>query len=143
MDEITIKFPAFMERSVGFTVPNNGQFYVVSFEDLVYYQLDSGCVTEIEKEWELKEKERVILVEGDRVPFIGLWDGSPIHKREGIGKLQLKNSVVSLVKMDGQIQRWEFENFSGDWEQVTFDCSRNAFLFGAPYDFDYKYVHLI
>jgi hypothetical protein len=143
MDEITIKFPNFMERSVGFTVPSNGQFYVVSFEDLVYYQLDSGSVTEIEQEWELKEEERVILVEGDRVPFIGLWGGSPIHKREGIGELQLKNSVVSLVKMDGQIQRWKFKNFSGDWEQVTFDCSRNAFLFGTPYDFDYKYVKII
>jgi hypothetical protein len=143
MNEITIQFPVFMERSVGFTVPNNGQFYVVSFEDLVYYQLDSGSLTEIEQEWELKEEERVILVEGDRVPFIGLWGGSPIHKREGIGELQLKNSVVSLVKMDGQIQRWEFKNFSGDWEQVTFDCSRNAFLFGTPYDFDYKYVYLI
>jgi hypothetical protein len=143
MNEITIQFPVFMERSVGFTVPNNGQFYVVSFESLVYYQLDSGSVTEIEQKWELKEEERVILVEGDRVPFIGLWGGSPIHKREGIGELQLKNSVVSLVKMDGQIQCWEFKNFSGDWEQVTFDCSRNAFLFGTPYDFDYKYVHLI
>jgi hypothetical protein len=143
MDEITIRFPAFMERSVGFTVPNNGQFYIVSFEDLVYYQLDSGSVTEIEQEWELKEEEKVILVGGDRVPFIGLWGGSPIHKREGIGELQLKNSVVSLVKIDGQIQHWKFENFSSDWEQVTFDRSRNAFLFGAPYDFDYKYVHLI
>jgi hypothetical protein len=142
MNEITIQFPAFMERCVGFTVPNNGQFYVVSFEDLVYYQLDSGNVTEIEQEWELKEEERVILVEGDRVPFIGLWGGSPIHKREGIGELQLMNSIVSLVKMDGQIQCWKFKNASGDWEQVTFDCSRNAFLFGTPYDFDYKYVHI-
>jgi hypothetical protein len=35
------------------------------------------------------------------------------------------------------------EMSSGDWEQVTFDCSRNAFLFGTPYNFDYKYVHLI
>jgi hypothetical protein len=141
MNEITIRFPGFMERSVGFTVPDNGQFYVVSFEDLVYYQLDGGNVTEIEQQWELKKEERVILVEGDKIPFIGLWGGSPIHKREDIGELQLKNSVVSLAKIDGSIQRWKFKNFSGDWEQVTFDLSCNAFLFGTPYDFDYRYVY--
>ena len=142
MNEITIQFPDFMERSIGFTVPDNGQFYIVSFEDLVYYQLDDGNVTKIEKKWELKEEEKVILFEGDKVPFIGLWGGSPIHKREGVGELHLKNSVVSLAKMDSSIQRWKFKNFSGDWEQVTFDLSRNAFLFGTPYDFDYRYVHI-
>jgi hypothetical protein len=142
MNEITIQFPDFMERSVGFTVPNDGRFYVVSFEDLIYYQLDDGSVTETEQEWELREEESIILIEGDKVPFIGLWGGSPIHRREDIGELRLKNSVVSLTKVNGQIQHWQFKNFSGDWEQVTFDHSRNAFLFGTPYDFDYRYVYI-
>lgn len=143
MHEITIQFPSYIERSVGFTVPEDGQFYVVSFDDLFYYQLNNSKVTNIEKDWELKEKEKVILLEGDKIPFVGLWGGSPLHEREGIGKLHLKDSVVSLTRIGGQIQRWEFENFSGDWEQVTFDRSRNAFLFGTPYDFDYRYVKLI
>jgi hypothetical protein len=142
MNEIKIQFPGYMERSVGFTVPENGQFYVVSFDDLVYYQLDSGNVIEIEKTWDLKENERVILLEGNKIPFIGLWGGSPLHEREGVGELQLKDSVVSLAKAGGQVSRWAFKNFSGDWEQVTFDRYRNAFLFGTPYDFDYRYVHL-
>jgi|GEM_PF-7077523 len=33
MNEIRLQFPGFMERSVGFTVPENGQFYVISFDD--------------------------------------------------------------------------------------------------------------
>ena len=102
MHEITIQFPGYMERSVGFTVPEDGHFYVVSTEDLVYYQLDSGNVTEIEKDWELKERERVILLEGDEIPFVGLWGGSPLHAREDIGELQLKNSVVTLIRIEGQ-----------------------------------------
>ncbi len=142
MNEITIQFPGFMERSVGFTVPDNGRFYVVSFDDLIYYQLDNDDATSVEQDWELNEKEQVIVLKGDKIPFIGLWGGSPLHKLEGIGELQLKDSVVSLAGTGGQIHRWEFENFSGDWEQVTFDRSRSAFLFGAPYDFDYRYVNL-
>ncbi|MGB8697788.1 MAG: hypothetical protein WCD18_00080 [Thermosynechococcaceae cyanobacterium] len=144
MNEVTIQFPGSMERSIGFTVPENGQFYVVSFEDLVYYQLDDRSVIEvieIQQNWDLKENERVILLEGNKIPFIGLWGGSPLHEREGIGELRLKDNVVSLSKVNGEKHRWRFENFSGDWEQVTFDRSLNAFLFGAPYDFDYRYVY--
>lgn len=142
MHEIKIQFPGYMERSVGFTIPENGQFYVVSFEDLVYYQLDSGNITEIEEDWELKEKEKVILLKGNKIPFLGLWGGSPLHKRKDIGELQLDNSIVSLTMIGGNIHRWEFDNFSGDWEQVTFDRYRNSFLFGTPYDFDYRYVQI-
>jgi hypothetical protein len=47
MKEIKIQFPGYMERSIGFTVPENGRFYVVSFDYLVYYRLDNGDVIEI------------------------------------------------------------------------------------------------
>jgi len=42
----------------------------------------------------------------------------------------------------GETQIWHFENFSGDWEQVSYDRCRNAFLFGASYDFDYRYIQI-
>jgi hypothetical protein len=140
MKEVTIQFPGYMERSIGFTVPENGQFYVISFDDLIYYRLDNGTVIEIEQEWDLNEKERVIVLDGVKIPFIGLWGGSPLQKKEGTGDLTLEDSVVSLTKENGEICTWRLENFSGDWEHVTFDRYRNAFLFGAPYDFDYRYV---
>jgi hypothetical protein len=73
MKEVTIQFPGYMERSIGFTVPENGQFYVISFDDLIYYRLDNGTVIEIEQEWDLNEKERVIVLDGVKIPFIGLW----------------------------------------------------------------------
>ncbi|MEM8673922.1 MAG: hypothetical protein AAGF83_08630 [Cyanobacteria bacterium P01_G01_bin.67] len=142
MKELTIQFPGYMERCIGFTVPENGQFYVVSFNTLVYYQLDNGIVTEIEQTWDLRGKECIILLEEKEIPFIGLWGGSSIHKREGLGKLQLENSVVSLTKENEELCRWKFENFSDDWEQITFDRYRDAFLFGTPYDFDYRYVYI-
>ena len=140
MKEITIQFPGYMERSVGFTVPENGQFYVISFEDLIYYRLDNGDVIEIEQEWDLNEKEKVIVLDGVKIPFIGLWDGSPLQKKEGTGNLTLEDSVVTLTRENGEICTWRLENLSGDWEYVIFDRYRNAFLFGAPYDFDYRCV---
>lgn len=97
---------------------------------------------EIDQAWDLQEKANIILLEGHKIPFIGLWGGSPIHKREGIGELRLNNSVASLIHEHGEVGIWKFENFSGDWEQITFDRYRNAFLFGAPYDFDYRYVSI-
>ena len=142
MKQVTIQFPSYIDRCVGFTVPENGQFYVVSFNALVYYQLDNGVTREIDQPWDLQEKESLILLEGNKIPFIGLWGGSPIHKRDGIGELRLTNSVASLIHENGKVDTWKLENFSGDWEQITFDRYRNAFLFGAPYDFDYRYVYL-
>ncbi len=133
-----------MERCSGFTVPENGQFYVVSFDCLVYYQLNNEIIKgkEIEQSWDidLKGKDSSILLEEKKIPFIGVWGGSPIHKREGIGELHLKNSAVSLTNESGEIYTWKFENFSGDWEQITFDRYSDAFLFGAPYDLDFRYV---
>lgn len=142
MKEVTLQFSSYMERCVGFTVPENGQFYVVSFDVLIYYQLDNEVAREIDQPWDLQEKESLILLEGNKIPFIGLWGGSPIHKRDGIGELRLTNSVASLIHENGKVDTWKLENFSGDWEQITFDRYRNAFLFGAPYDFDYRYVYL-
>ncbi len=60
MKEITIQFPGHMERSIGFTVPENGQFYVISFDDLIYYRLDNEDVIEVEQEWGLNENEKFI-----------------------------------------------------------------------------------
>ena len=81
MKEIKIQFPGYMERSIGFTVPENGRFYVVSFDYLVYYQLDNGDVIEIEQEWDFNEKEKVIILDNVKIPFIGLWGGSPLQIR--------------------------------------------------------------
>ena len=60
--------------------------------------------------------------------------------KKGIGEISLKESEITLVRENGIEQKWKFDNFSGDWEQVSFDTKVNAFLFGAPYDFDFRYI---
>ena len=137
----TISFPGYMERSIGFTIPNNGRFFVASWDDLIYCQLDNKQITEVEEHWKLNSDKKVICIGDQEIPLIGLWSGAPILNRTGLGELQLHQGLVSL-QGNGEIQQWQFENFSGDWEQVTFDRERKAFLFGAPYDFDYRYVYL-
>jgi hypothetical protein len=141
MSEEKIQYPRYMERSQGFSIPENKCFYVVSFEALVYYDLKSGEVTEID-DWDFDETRNVILLDGKEIPFIGLWGGSPILNKSGIGRLSLNASTVTLKREDGTETNWSLENFSGDWEQVTFDAKTNAFLYGAPYDFDYRFVSI-
>ncbi|MCW8929465.1 MAG: hypothetical protein OQL19_04410 [Gammaproteobacteria bacterium] len=141
MSEEKIQYPGYMERSQGFSIPENKCFYIVSFEDLVYYNLNSGEVTEID-DWDFDETRNVILLQGKEIPFIGLWGGNPILKKSGLGELTLNESVVTLKHKNGSVTKWNLENFSGDWAQVTFDTKLNGFLYGAPYDFDYRYVSI-
>jgi len=139
MNEYKIQYPGYMERCQGFTIPENKKFYIVSFEDLVYFDLNTGEVTELDN-WDFDEEKNLIFVNDQEIPFIGLWGGSPLHKRKDIGELKLKNSCVTLKRENGEEEKWKLENFSGDWEQVTFDIKEKAFLFGAPYDFDFRYI---
>lgn len=139
MNEENIKYPGHLERCQGFSIPENKSFYVVSFENLVYYDLNTGEVSELDN-WDIDEIKNVILLKGKEIPFIGLWGGNPILWKSGIGELSLNNSKITLKREDGSEQSWNFDNFSGDWEQVTFDKTFDGFLFGAPYDFDYRYI---
>lgn len=141
MSEEKLQYPAYMERSQGFSIPENKCFYIVSFEDLVYYDLNTGEVTEL-ADWDFDENRNVILLDGNEIPFVGLWGGNPILQKDGVGELSLNETVVTLKRDDGTSEQWNLENFSGDWAQVTFDSASNGFLYGAPYDFDYRYVSI-
>jgi len=140
MREIDIDFPPYMERCCGFTVPEDGRFYIISFDDLALIDVKSGKIEVVSSGWVIRESECEIVLGEKRIPFLGLWGGDALLERNGIGKVQLDSSTVKLVEDSGCSREWEFENFSGDWEFVTFDRDRKAFLFGAPYSFDFKYI---
>ncbi len=142
MTEKKIRLPAYMERTLGFTIPQNGRFYVFYFDDLVYYDISKGVVEERDSNWDFDDETNLVFLDGQEIPFVGLWGGDPILKREDLGILSLQDSKVTLERPDGKKQLWDFSNFSGDWEQVTFDRVKNAFIFGAPYDFDYRYIEI-
>ena len=146
MEQANISFPGYMERCVGFSIPQNGRFYVVSFDDLILFDIDNDTAEELECIYDIDMKHCLIRLEESNkttIPFIGLWGGTPLLHKKGIGDLSLKESKVTLRYERGFIQEWQFENLSGDWEHVTFDSERNAFLFGTPYDVDFKYIHVI
>ena len=140
MTEKKIQYPDYMERSLGFSIPDGGKFYVFYFEELVHYDLDTGRVQKLDVDWEYDSDRNLLTIQGESVPFIGIFGGAPILEKDDVGVLSLEDSKVTLKTPKGKIKCWELENFSGDWEQVTFDSSRNALLFGAPYDFDYRYI---
>lgn len=139
-----IQFPGFMERCSGFTIPKNGIFYALYFEEsLARFDIDAGAAEHIlDGDMELLADFSEFKLDGIRHPFVGYNGIHSVLSRNDIGELSLANSSVTLARLDGSSCDWQFENFSGDWEQVTFDVSRCAFLFGTPYDFDFKYVDL-
>jgi predicted AlkP superfamily pyrophosphatase or phosphodiesterase len=141
--EYRIKFPGYMERCEGFTIPEGGVFYAFYVdEDLVRFDIHTDTAVLIDEEWHVDEKQSTITIGTRQLPFLGVWGGNPLLKRNEIGKLSLANSQVELSMPGGGIKSWQFDNFSEDWEHVTFDRTSNGFLFGAPYDFDFRYIEL-
>jgi hypothetical protein len=141
--EHRVAFPGYMERCCGFTIPEGGVFYAFYFdEDLTKFDMLNRQALKIDEDWEFDEQSSTISIGNAALPFLGLWGGSPLLIRNGLGTLNIANSLVQLTTPTGETKSWQFQNFSGDWEQVTFDRNANGFLFGAPYDFDFRYVEL-
>jgi hypothetical protein len=141
--EHRVAVPGFLERCCGFTIPESGVFYAFYFdEDLAQYDIFNRRAVRIDEGWEIDEQSSTISIGNAAHPFLGLWGGSPLSFRDGLGTLSLANSLVQLTTPTGETKSWQFQNFSGDWEHVTFDRNANGFLFGAPYDFDFRYVEL-
>lgn len=141
--EHRIVFPGWMERCCGFTIPEHGVFYAFYFEyNLARFDIQQNLAVEIEGEWTFSENDQIITVKNRAMPFLGVWGGRPLLTSEKHGQLTLSAGKVQLSPPSGQIKEWQFENFSGDWEYVTFDSKSEAFLFGTPYDFDFRYVEL-
>jgi hypothetical protein len=133
-----------MERCCGFTVPEAGSFYAFYFDNaLARFDIHQGTAAEVDEDWNFDESARMITIGQQTMPFLGLWGGKPLLVRDDLGTLALSNSQVQLTFPDSNVKVWKFQNFSGDWECVTFDATSNAFLYGAPYDFDFRYVELI
>jgi hypothetical protein len=132
-----------MERCCGFTIPECGVFYAFYFEfNLARFDIFHGDSIELDEVWSFDTEKSTLLIDGRTVPFVGLWGGRPLLNHENLGHLSLEGSVVQLQTPNSNTQVWSFANFSGDWESVTFDSVSDAFLFGAPYDFDFRYVEL-
>lgn len=82
------------------------------------------------------------LLNGEYHSTIGLFEGHSIKYRRGLGRLILQNSKVTLIQSHHEHRSWTLSNSSRDWEAVTFDRVDEAFLFGAPYDMDFRYILL-
>ena len=73
----TVQFPGHMERCSGFTIPDNGQFYAVYFdESLARFDISSGTSEDIENgDLVLFGELSVFELDGVRHPFVG-YDGA-------------------------------------------------------------------
>ena len=139
----TIRFPGYMERCSGFTIPNNGVFYALYFDDfLARFDVFGGTAEEIDgNEWIVRDESSVFEMDGREYPFVGYAGIHAIHRRDGLGYLSV-DPEITFIRPDGATMEFRFSNCSGDWQQTTFDVTHDGFLFGAPYDVDFKYVDL-
>lgn len=142
-----IRFPDLMERCVGFTIPKDSKFYIVSYDFLIFVDMNVNLTVEIESNWDLDIDSNQITVDGNEIPLLGVWGGVPISKKKDIGQIWLEKTsaheTVILKDINGQEHRLVVENLSGDWETLTFDEKCSAFLYGTPYDFDCAYFIIL
>jgi len=138
-----ITFPGYMERCCGFTIPTEGVFFAFELdEDLIQFDIHHGTVLEVMTKWYCDPQLRTLTVDNRTIPFLGVWGGEPLLFRPALGTLCLADSCVQLTTPSGDVKSWQFENFSSEWEYVTFDTTSKAFLFGATYDFNFRYVEI-
>lgn len=142
-----IQVPSFCERLLGFSVPQQDQVLVVSYEGMHLLQLGEFITVETNPdycEYDLYDPETGIChyLEKDW-SIIGLYGGKPILNGINGEKLVLNDAdqTLSIVKgLWGMRRLWyyNYSNFSGDWAATTFSPNGRFLVLGCPYDFDFR-----
>lgn len=147
-----ISFLQVAERYIGFSIPHDRIFVILSHDDAWVATLNEGIkVVKDENEpfrvgFEDTAKCSVEL-DGRPVPLLGLYGGTPITEsllgerlillpleKNWFGK-QTHDRLLEVHDKDGNlIQRIQFRDFSGDWQCATFSDDFGHILIGTPYD---------
>jgi len=144
MNWIEHKVPPFCERLIGFSVPQNDQVLVVSYEGMHFIQLGARITVESDEgfaEYDLYDPRSGICCYRDlEWTIIGLDPGRPLLSGQDGEQLRLdtKAETLSVIKDGCEQWKYRYENFSGDWAAATFSPDGRFIVLGCPYDFDFR-----
>ncbi len=135
--------PQFCERLIGFSVPENGEILVVSYEGVHLLRLGPQITVETDNEYAEHDiydpVTGVASYRGKEYRIIGLHGGSPLVEGPDGERLVLDtdSETLSVVRGGKMVYSTAYENFSGDWAAATFSQDGRYIVLGAPYDFDF------
>jgi hypothetical protein len=130
---------------IGFSVPQDGQVLIISYEAVHLLHLGSPIIVERDEDEEFVEydlydpESGLARYRGKEYQIIGLHGGNPLLKGpEGERLLLDTKSEMLFVQQNGEtIFSTPYKNFSGDWAAATFSPDGRYIVLGCPYDFDF------
>jgi hypothetical protein len=139
-----IAVPGFCERLIGFSVPQDDEVLVVSYEGMHVVRLGSPVTVETDfenAEYDLYDPETGVCRYREKDwNIIGLFPGQPLHFGMDGERLVLdsKKLTVSVIKEGDVVWSSSYKNFSGDWASATFSPDGRFIVLGCPYDVDFR-----
>jgi hypothetical protein len=128
---------------IGFSVPQDGEVLVISYEGMHLLRLGPEVTVETDEEfaeYDLYDPDSGLARYGGKeYQIIGLHGGNPLMASPAGERLVLDTDAQTLaVEQNGEtIFSTPYENFSGDWAAATFSPDGRYIVLGCPYDFDF------
>jgi hypothetical protein len=136
--------PPICERLIGFSIPDNGEFLVISYEGTHVLRLGTSVTVETDEEfaeYDLYDPDSgQACYRGLDYRLIGLHGGTPLLDGLDGERLNLDSATkrLSVFKNGDVVFSVDHENFSGDWAAATFSTDSMFIVLGCPYDFDFR-----
>jgi hypothetical protein len=138
-----LQIPPICERMIGFSVPQDGEVLVISYEGV--HLLHIGPEVTVETDEEFAEYDicdpdsGVGRYRGKEYQIVGLQGGSPILESPDGERLVLdtESEILSVMQNGETVYSTPYKNFSRDWAVATFSPDGRYIVLGCPYDFDF------
>jgi hypothetical protein len=128
---------------IGFSVPQDGEVLVISYEGVHLVRL--GPKVTVETDGEFAEYDiydpnsGMARYRGKEYRIIGLQGGNPLLESPYGERLVLdaESETLAVVQNGETVFLVPYKNFSGDWAAATFSPDGRYIVLGCPYDFDF------
>lgn len=143
--------PDFCERMIGFSIPNERELLLVTYDGLKIMHLTKPIsirdvrephpyYEHCEPHFVYNHQTKCVEAEGKIWQMLGLHPGEPLMTRPNGDQLQLNERDLTISVTRGGKPIWlsSYENFSGDWVAATFSPDDWYIVLGCPYDFDFR-----
>lgn len=135
--------PPFCERLIGFSIPQENQILIISYEGTHIIRL--GSTISIDHDYNYREYDiynpdtGIANYLSTEYRILGLHGGEPlVHSPYGDSlALDSQSETLTVSQKDASQQTIRYENFSGGWAVATFSTDGNWIALACPYDFDF------
>src|SRR5438105_2757382 len=125
-DWLRLQVPSFCERLIGFSVPQDDEVLVISYEGVHLIRLGREMTVETDEEfaeYDIYDSEMGLArYRGREYQIIGLHRGTPLLQGRDGERLVLNavSQELRIVRGEETLFSMQYENFSGDWAAATF-----------------------